>query len=151
MKVLHVITTLDRGGAETQLLTLAREQVKSGFSISVHGLKGDGQLSDLFKEAGIEVTSSKGNKISLRQVLVLQNLLREEYDVIHGHLPAAEILTSLLKRGRKFVVSKHNAELMFGRFRLLSILLSRIVERKDRKSTRLNSSHEWISRMPSSA
>ena len=26
-----------------------------------------------------------------------------------------------------------------------------LVGRKDRKSTRLNSSHEWISRMPSSA
>ena len=27
----------------------------------------------------------------------------------------------------------------------------RVVKRQDRKSTRLNSSHEWISRMPSSA
>ena len=26
-----------------------------------------------------------------------------------------------------------------------------VVRQKDRKSTRLNSSHEWISRMPSSA
>ena len=29
--------------------------------------------------------------------------------------------------------------------------LSEYARRKDRKSTRLNSSHEWISRMPSSA
>ena len=29
--------------------------------------------------------------------------------------------------------------------------LNRMVQAKDRKSTRLNSSHEWISRMPSSA
>ena len=28
---------------------------------------------------------------------------------------------------------------------------NRIVQKVDRKSTRLNSSHEWISRMPSSA
>ena len=33
----------------------------------------------------------------------------------------------------------------------LSTRLDRIELRLDRKSTRLNSSHEWISRMPSSA
>ena len=32
-----------------------------------------------------------------------------------------------------------------------NLLLNRYAMERDRKSTRLNSSHEWISRMPSSA
>ena len=31
------------------------------------------------------------------------------------------------------------------------LVMQGVVTRQDRKSTRLNSSHEWISRMPSSA
>ena len=34
---------------------------------------------------------------------------------------------------------------------LLSLALFGVIEGLDLKSTRLNSSHEWISRMPSSA
>ena len=36
-------------------------------------------------------------------------------------------------------------------FHLASITDTTLQDQKDRKSTRLNSSHEWISRMPSSA
>ena len=39
----------------------------------------------------------------------------------------------------------------FGREGAQERLLRQIVDILDRKSTRLNSSHEWISRMPSSA
>ena len=34
---------------------------------------------------------------------------------------------------------------------IVAVGLALVCERQDRKSTRLNSSHEWISRMPSSA
>ena len=38
-KVAHLITTIERGGAEKQLLTLASEQVKSGIKVEVIFLK----------------------------------------------------------------------------------------------------------------
>ena len=41
-------------------------------------------------------------------------------------------------------------EMLQERRRCFSSIILRLVE-QDRKSTRLNSSHEWISRMPSSA
>ena len=34
-KVTHLITTIERGGAEKQLLTLASEQVQSGIKVEV--------------------------------------------------------------------------------------------------------------------
>ncbi len=39
-KVTHLITTIERGGAEKQLLTLASEQVQSGLKVVVLYLKG---------------------------------------------------------------------------------------------------------------
>ena len=38
-KVVHVITTISRGGAENQLVTLVSEQVKSGREVMVIYLK----------------------------------------------------------------------------------------------------------------
>ena len=46
-KVLHVITTIERGGAENQLLVLIREQIEAGWQVEVMPLKGS---LDLTKE-----------------------------------------------------------------------------------------------------
>ena len=43
-KVTHLITTIERGGAEKQLLTLASKQVESGLKVEVFFLKGKPDL-----------------------------------------------------------------------------------------------------------
>jgi hypothetical protein len=40
MKVVHLITTIERGGAENQLLILCQEQIKIGNQLTVLYLKG---------------------------------------------------------------------------------------------------------------
>ena len=50
--VLHVITTINRGGAENQLVVLVREQVKSGLDVTVVYLKGEPELEQEFLAAG---------------------------------------------------------------------------------------------------
>ena len=52
-----------------------------------------------------------------------------------------------------FVLSGHSSNdwLDQGSYKFIFAPLERMVVGEDRKSTRLNSSHEWISRMPSSA
>ena len=46
--VLHVITTINRGGAENQLVVLVREQVKSGLDVTIVYLKGEPELEQEF-------------------------------------------------------------------------------------------------------
>jgi hypothetical protein len=48
-KVTHLITTIERGGAEKQLLTLASEQVQSGLNVEVFFLKGKPDLKNKFE------------------------------------------------------------------------------------------------------
>ena len=37
MRILHVITTIERGGAENQLLVLVREQIKQNLEVENFG------------------------------------------------------------------------------------------------------------------
>ena len=62
--------------------------------------------------------------------------------------------------GKKYddAVKKYDRDQLFGPTEALALVkttatakFDETVEVADRKSTRLNSSHEWISRMPSSA
>ena len=52
MKILHVVTTLDVGGAEMHLLSQVRGQTERGHEPSVAYLKGEGSLADDFRSAG---------------------------------------------------------------------------------------------------
>ena len=56
--VLHIITTICRGGAENQLLVLAREQRLTGRGVSVLYLKGKPELLKDFENIGVIVDSS---------------------------------------------------------------------------------------------
>jgi hypothetical protein len=48
MKILHLITTLENGGAEKQLVILARNQHKLGEQVSVAPIKGSLELKKDF-------------------------------------------------------------------------------------------------------
>jgi hypothetical protein len=47
-KVIHLITTIERGGAENQLLILVREQIEKDLDVEVFYLKGKPELEDSF-------------------------------------------------------------------------------------------------------
>ncbi len=70
-KVTHLITTIERGGAEKQLLTLASEQVQSGLNVLVLYLKGKPDLKNEFEESGVEVNNLLVGKSFLKQVALL--------------------------------------------------------------------------------
>ncbi|MEI6349708.1 MAG: glycosyltransferase [Verrucomicrobiota bacterium] len=117
MKILHVITTINRGGAENHLLELARGQRSSGLDVSVAYLRGGGYWADTYRELGVEV-----HDLGLRyygQLAPLSKLMRvirgSDFDLIHAHLPPAELYTRLALLGTwrwsvPFVISKHNDE-----------------------------------------
>ena len=131
MRILHVITTIERGGAENQLLVLARYQRSENMDVSVFFLKGGNELEKEFRKIGVEVIGSYANHSLLRQLFFLREYTRSKELVVHAHLPRAELLCALIKPRGVFVVSRHNAESFFpGSPRFISRLLSRFVSRR---------------------
>lgn len=127
MRILHVITTINRGGAENQLLLLVKEQLKVGHTVSVFPLKGNLELKKQFEIYGAKVEYSFTNNSVLRQILALRSSSKN-FDIVHAHLPRAEIVSFLGAHG-KFLISRHNCEPFFPAHPgLISKLLSRLIE-----------------------
>lgn len=130
-RILHVITTLEEGGAENQLLYLVREQVKVGHAVSVYPLKGALSLTRKFECGGVRVISRFSNKPFFIQLIKTWMRPFKDYDVVHAHLPRAEILAASARGSHQLVLSRHNAEPFFpGAPAVLSRLLSRAVVRR---------------------
>jgi len=116
MKITHLITTLGVGGAEKHLLWLGAGQRQAGHEVSVLYLKGDGELTAAFHEAGMEVAkvpmeSARALPSALRQLVA--TLRSRAPDVLHTHLLKADSLGAIAGRraGVPVVVaSKHNDE-----------------------------------------
>lgn len=132
MKIVHIITTIERGGAEKQLLVLASAQVKSGHSVEVIYLKGSPELEQEFIAAKVKVKNDIANFPFLLQVLKSRLHLSKNYaDIYHAHLPRAEMFAALTLGKKKFIFSRHNAEPFFpGANPRFSKWLSRFVTRK---------------------
>lgn len=132
LKILHVVTTIELGGAEKQLLTLAKNQVSAGNTVSIHYLKGMPELLKEFQRFGISVIPPATN--ILRNIFRLANVLRQDFDIAHSHLPRAELALGIANiisnRKVTLVASRHNAEPFFPRgSKLLSSVISRFLLR----------------------
>ena len=127
-KITHLITTIERGGAEKQLLTLASEQVQSGIKVEVIFLKGKPELEKEFEESGVEVNKLLAEKNFLHQILLLSRYLRKNPSPVHAHLPKSEILAAIVVPNKSFVFTRHNSEPFWpGRPQIISNLLSKFV------------------------
>lgn len=127
MRILHLITTIDRGGAEKQLLTLVKEQVKNGDLVSVYYLKGKGELRSEFESLSVEVRGERNTFHSLGRIFRALGDSRK-FDLIHAHLPAAELVGSFLHRSLPLVVSRHNTQRFLEKHKIISLFMSRVVE-----------------------
>lgn len=126
--VLHIITTICRGGAENQLLTLIREQVDSGRKVSLIFLKGQPELLNELIRMRVDVHSEFSRLSPLAQVIRIRRFLIGKDVLIHGHLPRAELIAALAKRGNELILTRHNAEKFFPSApKFLSSGLSRYV------------------------
>lgn len=114
MNVLHIITTIDVGGAEKQLLILTAEQVRQGKSVSVVYLKGRAELKADFENFGVQVISVLANKNPIYQLYLLKKLITMNLDVVHCHLPRAEVLCNLAKKSNvPVIISRHYGDKFF--------------------------------------
>jgi len=127
-KVSHLITTIERGGAEKQLLTLASKQVESGLKVEVFFLKGKPDLKNEFESSGVKVNNLLVGKSFLKQIFILSKYLRKNLSPVHAHLPQSELLAAIVVRNKYFVFSRHNAEPFWpGGPQVISNLLSKFV------------------------
>ena len=127
-KVTHLITTIERGGAEKQLLTLASEQVQSGLTVEVIFLKGKSELKKEFEESGVAVNQLLVGKSFLMQIYLLSKYLRKNPSPIHAHLPKSELLAAIVVTNKYFIFTRHNSEPFWpGGPRIVSNLLSKFV------------------------
>ena len=127
-KVTHLITTIERGGAEKQLLTLASEQVQSGLKVEVIFLKGNPELEKEFEESGVKVNKLLAGKNFLHQISLLSKYLRKNLSPVHAHLPKAELLAAIVVSNKYFIFTRHNSEPFWPSGpRILSNLLSKFV------------------------
>ncbi len=130
-RILHVITTINRGGAENQLLILTKAQIRDGFQVEVIFLKGEPELAVEFEEAGAKVNSSFRRYHPIYQVFVLRKYLKDYSGFVHAHLPRAELMTAF--SSHEFVFSRHNAEPFFpGSPKAISNALSKFVSHRAR-------------------
>lgn len=114
VKILHVITMIERGGAENHLASLVQAQAKLGHEVTVAFLKGKPYWGDALVAAGINVIDL-GLRFygDLRPLWRLYRaIVKSEPDILHAHLPPAELyvrLAQILKSQRvPVIVSKHN-------------------------------------------
>ena len=116
MKILHVITTINRGGAENYLADLTVAQVKNGHKVMIAYLKGDGYWAGFLEGNGISVQYLKmkyhGDLIPLLKLGKI--IITWKPDIIHAHMPPAEMYASIVKlcicRKKTLIISKHNIE-----------------------------------------
>jgi len=106
VRILHVITTLDVGGAEVHLLAQVKGQTARGHHVRVLFLKGKGSLAPEMREAGAGYVGKAGAPGLLRSIRWAQ--------VVHSHLLKADmacaVLATLAGRRSRLVSSKHNDE-----------------------------------------
>ena len=130
-KIIHLITTIERGGAEKQLLTLVREQIKSGLGVEVFYLKGTPELKQEFENCGANVNQTLLKKSFIQQVFTLRKHLNQDQTPVHAHLPKSELLASLSCSKGLFIFTRHNSEAFWpGAPKILSNLLSRFVAKR---------------------
>ncbi len=111
MRILHVITTLDVGGAEMHLLSQVRGQARHGHTVRVVYLKGHGTLAQDFRDAGASWVGPIGPAWALPARLAPHV---RQADIVHSHLLKADMATAVVAtlcgRRKRLVASKHNDE-----------------------------------------
>ena len=91
LKLLHLIPTLDRSGAEKQMVLLAAGLPRDRFSVEVATLTRFGPLEAELKAAGVPVLGiNKRGKLDLLALHRLTRLLKaRQYDIVHTWIFAA--------------------------------------------------------------
>jgi glycosyltransferase involved in cell wall biosynthesis len=112
-KVLHLLTSLGAGGAETNLLALCRHFDRSKFHHAV-AFGGGGALEEEFVGQGVELVPLSVRPLCLRSVFELSKMVARVSafapTIVHSHLDLPNVVGLVARRrlGCKLVLHFHN-------------------------------------------
>ena len=116
MKICHLITSIDRGGAENHLISLIKEQNKNSKILLIY-LRGNNYWKRELEALGVKVI-----KVDLLKLINIIRFIKSflelkktifnfNPDIVHAHLSSMELLSSLLKffypKKINLVITKH--------------------------------------------
>jgi glycosyltransferase involved in cell wall biosynthesis len=120
IRVLHVITSLERGGAENHLLALLGHADRQAFAFETAVVSGEGELVALLRDAGtpVHLLRARGRVDPLALGRLVDLVRHGDYDIVHSHLFRADIYAGLavarLGERRPYLVStRHNDDRFF--------------------------------------
>ncbi len=117
MIVFHLITSLDKGGAETHLYSLIKKQVEKNFIVHVFYLRGNDYWKKHLNKLGVKVYKLNVlNNFDLIGFFKAFNFIQIKIfkiqpKIIHAHLSTMELLSAFLKFKLslkfKLIITKH--------------------------------------------
>ena len=119
-RVLHVITSLDRGGAENHLLALFTHADQRAFRFEAAVLTGEGELLPALRATGarVHLIHARGRVDPWALQRLVKVLRAGDFDIVHSHLFRADLYAGLavaqLGDARPLLVStRHNDDRFF--------------------------------------
>ena len=117
MIVFHLITSLDKGGAESHLYSLIKKQVQNKLSIYVFYLRGNDYWKRHLNNMGVKVfklnVKNNFDFVGLLKAFINMQyyIIKFKPKVVHAHLSTMEFLGAFLKlklsKRFKFIITKH--------------------------------------------
>ena len=118
MKILHLITSVDKGGAESQIINLSKIQKKKGNKVLIGYFKGKGYWKQKEKKLILNIRKNKNfyTTISLLNFFldiyhIIKLIKQFKPNVVNIHLPYVEICfffsLFFLKKNFKLICTKH--------------------------------------------
>ena len=116
IKICHLITSIDRGGAENHLVSLIKKQCKNSKILLIY-LRGNNYWKKELESLGVNVIRIDFLKLIniFRFIKVFAKLektvLNFKPDIVHSHLSSMELLSAVLKffnpKKINLVITKH--------------------------------------------
>jgi glycosyltransferase involved in cell wall biosynthesis len=113
IRVLHIVTTLDIGGAEAQIRDVVTRLDRSRFEPAVAWLKGAGEMAPEFEAAGIPAVDLSMESMLYRPGPAIQLMRRLRPHLVHTHLGKADVVGAVTARSTGvpvLVSTKHNED-----------------------------------------
>ena len=116
MKLCHVINTLNRGGAETHLFDLVKEQIQKEYTVELIVIGPDNEniisLENEFTNLEVQIKRLNGPRMfNITSYFKLYfHIKKNKYKVIHTHQPRSDFMIYFIKKFNskfRWVVSVH--------------------------------------------